>query len=94
MSTIRCSFLSSLNEEQNVQQSDTGTKTVCLIPLYSTANKLTEGEQAVYMHIPFLTVSSVYMPLSFLKRCLHESGLSFNPDRTHPVSVHVEIIGD
>ena len=27
-----------------------------------------------------------------LRGCLHESGLSFNPDRTHSVSV--EIIGD
>ena len=27
-----------------------------------------------------------------VRGCLHESGLSFNPDRTHSVSV--EIIGD
>ena len=31
-------------------------------------------------------------PLRGCFTCLHESGLSFNPDRTHSVSI--EIIGD
>ena len=48
----------------------------------STSAKATESTRA----------SGVHKSQSNNKRVLHESGLSYNPDRTHSVSV--EIIGD